>query len=80
MLRNRRVQVYLVVGVVAAGLIAYSEWQNSDAQRLKRCVDASLSQMKQDAPVLDDFTEAHSALEAMSRASCVKLLGISPRG
>ena len=78
-LRNRRVQVYLVVGLVAAGLIGYSEWQNSDAQRLKRCVDAAISQMKQDAPGLEAFDEAQPALEAMSRASCVRLLEINPR-
>lgn len=72
-------QVYLVVSLVAAGLIGYYEWQNSDAQRLTRCVDASITQMKQDVPVLDDFNEARSALEAMSRANCANLLGINPR-
>ena len=78
MLRNRRVQVYLVVGLIAAGLIGYSEWQNSDEQRLKRCINASISQMTQDAPGLESFDEAQPALEAMSRVSCVRLLGINP--
>lgn len=71
--------MYLVVGLIAAGLIGYSEWQNSDAQRLKRCIDASISQMKQDAPALSGFDEAQPALVAMSRASCMRLLGINPK-
>lgn len=79
MLSNTRVRVYLVVALVAAGLIAYTAWQDSDAQRLKRCVDASMSQMMQDAPPLSGFDEARTALEAMSRANCMRLLGITPQ-
>jgi len=78
-LRNPRVWIYLVVGLVAAALIGYSEWHDSDAQRLQRCIDASISQMKQDAPGLEAFDNAQPALVAMSRASCVRLLGIDPQ-
>lgn len=79
MLRNRRVQVYLVAGLMAAGFIGYSQWHDSDAQRLKRCIDASISQMKRDTPALDGFDNAQPALVEMSRASCVKHLGINPQ-
>lgn len=79
MLRNTRVRVYLVVGLVAAALIGYSEWHDSDDQRLKRCVDASISQMKQDAPVLSGFDQAQGALVSMSRANCMRILGINPK-
>ena len=77
MLRNPRIWIYLVVGVVAAGLIAYSQWRESDEQRLKRCIDASISQMKQDTPALEKFDNAQPVLESMARASCAKQLGIT---
>lgn len=76
MLRNPRVWIYLVVGVVAAGLIGYSEWRDSDAQRLQRCIDASMAQMKEQTPVLAEFDNAQLALVEMSRASCARQLGI----
>ncbi len=79
MLSNTRVRVYLVVALIAAGLIGYTAWHDSDAQRLKRCIDASMSQMKEDAPALSKFDEAQIALEAMSRTSCMRLLGITPQ-
>ncbi|MFM9033526.1 MAG: hypothetical protein ACKOQ4_04440 [Mycobacterium sp.] len=78
-LRNPRIWIYLVVGLVAAGLIGYSQWRDSDAQRLQRCVDASLAQMKQDIPALDGFDNAQSVLVEMSRANCMKRLGINPQ-
>ena len=34
--RNPRIWIYLVVGLMAAGLIGYSQWHDSDAQRLQR--------------------------------------------
>lgn len=68
-IRNPRIWIYLVVGLVAAGLIGYSEWRNSDAQRLQRCIDASISQMKQETPALAGFDNAQPALVAMARAS-----------
>ena len=34
--------------------------------------------MKQDTPALDRFDNAESALVAMSRANCMRLLGIDP--
>ena len=74
--RNPRVWIYLVVGVVAAGLIGYSEWRDSDAQRLQRCIDASMAQMKEQTPVLAEFDNAQLALVEMSRASCARQLGI----
>ena len=55
MVRNPRVWIYLVVGLVAAGLIGYFEWRDSDAQRLQRCIDASIAQMKRDTPALNAF-------------------------
>ena len=79
MLRNPRLWIYLVVGLVAAGLIAYSQWHDSDAQRLQRCIDASISQMKQDTPALNGFDNAQPFLVEMSRASCMKQLGITPQ-
>lgn len=79
MVRSPRVWIYLVVGLVAAGLIGYSQWRDSDAQRLQRCVDASLSQMKQDIPALAGFDKAQAALVEMSRAGCIRRLGIEPR-
>lgn len=78
MLRNPRIWIYLVVGLVAAGLIGYSEWRNSDAQRLQRCIDASISQMKRDTPALNNFDNAEPFLVEMSRPGCVKRLGIKP--
>ncbi|MCE9517151.1 MAG: hypothetical protein NTY24_02195 [Mycobacterium sp.] len=79
MLRNPRIWIYLVVGIVAAGLIAYSQWRDSDEQRLKRCIDASISQMKQDTPALEKFDNAQPVLVSMARASCAKQLGINPQ-
>jgi hypothetical protein len=79
MLANPRVWIYLVVALVAAGLIAYSQWRDSDEQRLQRCIDASISQMKQDTPALDRFDNAQPALVEMSRASCIRQLGINPQ-
>ncbi|MBU3750414.1 MAG: hypothetical protein FGM52_08170 [Mycobacterium sp.] len=67
-----------MVGLVAAGVIGYSQWRDSDAQRLQRCIDASIAQMKRDAPALAGFDNAQPALVAMSRASCVKALGLNP--
>jgi hypothetical protein len=78
-LRNPRIWIYLVVGIVAAGLIAYSQWRDSDAQRLNRCSDASISQMKQDTPALEKFDNAQPVLVSMARASCAKQLGINPQ-
>jgi len=78
-LRNPRIWIYLVVGLLAAGLIGYSQWHDSDAQRLKRCIDASVTQMKQDTPALAGFDNAQPALVAMSRASCIRQLGINPQ-
>ena len=79
MVRNPRIWIYLVVGLVAAGLIGYSQWRDSDAQRLQRCIDASITQMKQDTPALAGFDNAQPALVAMSRASCARQLGINPQ-
>ncbi|MCW1958864.1 MAG: hypothetical protein KIH64_010020 [Mycobacterium sp.] len=79
MLRNPRIWIYLVVGLVAAGLIGFSEWRDSDAQRLQRCVDASVTQMKQDTPALAGFDNAQPVMDAMARASCMKQLGINPQ-
>ena len=78
MLKNPRIWIYLVVSLVVAGLIGYSQWRDSDAQRLQRCIDASISQMKQDTPALAGFDNAQGALVAMSRANCIRLLGINP--
>lgn len=78
MLRNPRIWIYLVVGLLAAGLIGYSQWHDSDAQRLKRCIDASMKQMVQDAPALAGFDNAQSMLADMARASCTRQLGINP--
>ena len=79
MLRNPRVWIYLVVALMAAGLIGYSQWRDSDAQRLQRCIDASIAQMKQDTPALDRFDNAQPALVEMSRASCIRQLGVNPQ-
>jgi hypothetical protein len=77
--RNPRIWIYLVVGLVAAGFIAYFQWRDSDPQRLQRCVDASMTQMMKDAPALAGFDNAQPALVEMSRASCTKRLGINPQ-
>ena len=79
MARNPRVWIYLVVGLAAVGFIGYSQWRDSDGQRLQRCIDASISQMKRDTPVLAGFDNAQPALVAMSRTSCMKRLGINPQ-
>ncbi len=79
MVRNPRIWIYLVVGLVAAGLIGYFQWRDSDAQRLQRCTDASIAQMKRDAPVLDSFDNAQPMLVEMSRAACMRQLGIDPQ-
>jgi len=77
LLRNPRVWIYLVVGVVAAGLIGYSQWHDSDAQRLQRCIDASVSDMKQSNPELAGFDNAGPIFADASRGSCKKHLGIN---
>ena len=79
MVRNPRIWIYSVAGLVAAGLIGYSEWHDSDAQRLQRCIDASINQMKQDTPALAGFDNAQPVLVEMSRAGCMKHLGINPQ-
>ncbi len=79
MVRNPRVWIYLVVGLVAAGLIGYFEWRDSDAQRLQRCIDASIAQMKRDTPALNAFDNAQPMLVEMSRASCIRQLEIDPQ-
>ena len=35
--------------------------------------------MKSDAPVLEGFDNINATLEAMSRASCIKQLGLDPQ-
>ena len=79
MVRNPRIWIYLVVGLLAAGLLGYSQWRDSDAQRLQRCIDASIDQMKKDTPALAGFDNAQPVLVEMSRASCVRQLGIDPQ-
>ena len=78
MVRNPRIWIYLAVGLVAAGLIGYSQWRDSDTQRLQRCIDASIGQMKQETPALAGFDNAQPALVGMARASCLRQLGIKP--
>ena len=63
---------------MAAGLIGYSQWRDSDTQRLQRCVDASIAQMKRDTHALAGFDNAQPALVGMARASCLRQLGIKP--
>ncbi|MBJ7401078.1 hypothetical protein [Mycolicibacterium sp.] len=77
LLRNPRVWIYLLVGLVAAGLIWYDHWRNSDAQRLQRCIDASVSEMKQSNPELSKFDNAEPIFADVSRGSCKKQLGIT---
>ncbi|MCH9721363.1 MAG: hypothetical protein K0U67_04825 [Actinomycetia bacterium] len=79
LLKNPRLWVYLVVGLLAAGLIGYNQWYDSDAQRLKRCIDASIEQMMRDTPVLSEFDTAQPVLASMARASCARQLGITPQ-
>jgi hypothetical protein len=76
-LRNPRVWIYLVVGVVAAGMIAYSQWYDSDAKRLQRCVDRSVSQMLESNPELARFDKAGPIFADSSRVACKRHLGIS---
>ena len=77
MIRNPRLWIYIVVGLVAAGLIAYTQWRDSDAQRLQRCIDASIAQMKQDTPALARFDNAQPVLVEVSRTNCTRQLGIN---
>ena len=79
MVRNPRIWIYLAAGLAAAAFIGYSQWHDSDAKRLQRCIDASIAQMKQDAPALSGFDNANTVLVEMSRAACMKQLGISPQ-
>jgi len=76
-LRNPRVWIYLVVGLVSAGLIAYYQWRDSDAQRLQRCVDASVAQMKEGNPELARFDNVGPLLADASRGNCKRQLGIN---
>ena len=75
--RNPRIWIYLVVGLAAAGLISYYEWRDSDAQRLQRCVDASVSEMKQGNPELAAFENAGPIFAEASRGACKRHLGIN---
>ena len=77
MLRNPRIWIYLVVGIAAAGLIWYDQWRNSDEQRLKRCVEASISEMMQSNPELAEFDNAGPIFDSMARPACKKRLGIT---
>lgn len=77
LLRNPRIWIYLVVGIAAAGLIWYDQWRNSDEQRLKRCVEASISQMMQSNPELAEFDNAGPIFDSMARPACKKRLGIN---
>jgi hypothetical protein len=77
MLRNPRVWIYLAVGLIAAGLIWYDQWRNSDEQRLQRCIDAAVSEMKQSNPELAGFDNAEPIFADVSRGSCKKQLGMT---
>jgi hypothetical protein len=77
LLRNPRIWIYLVVGIAAAGLIWYDQWRNSDEQRLKRCVEASISEMMQSNPELAEFDNAGPIFDSMARPACKKRLGIT---
>lgn len=77
LLRNPRIWIYLVVGIAAAGLIWYDQWRNSDEQRLKRCVEASISEMMQSIPELAEFDNAGPIFDSMARPACKKRLGIN---
>ena len=76
LLRNPRVWIYLVVGLVAAGLIWYDQWRNSDEQRLQRCIDATVSDMLQGNPELTKFDNAGPLFADASRSVCKRQLGI----
>jgi hypothetical protein len=76
-LKNPRVWIYLLVGVVSAGLIAYSQWHDSDAKRLERCVEASVSEMLESNPELARFDNAGPIFADASRAACKRHLGIT---
>ena len=77
LLRNPRIWIYLAVGIAAAGLIWYDQWRNSDEQRLKRCVEASISEMMQSNPELAEFDNAGPIFDSMARPACKKRLGIN---
>ena len=77
LLRNPRIWIYLVVGIAAAGLIWYDQWRNSDEQRLKRCVEASIREMMQSNPELAEFDNAGPIFDSMARPACKKRLGIT---
>ena len=77
LLRNPRIWIYLVVGIAAAGLIWYDQWRNSDEQRLKRCIEASISEMMQNNPELAEFDNAGPIFDSMARPACKKRLGIN---
>ena len=77
LLRNPRIWIYPVVGIAAAGLIWYDQWRNSDEQRLKRCVEASISEMMQSNPELAEFDNAGPIFDSMSRSACQKHLGLT---
>ena len=77
LLRNPRIWIYLVVGIAAAGLIWYDQWRNSDEQRLKRCVEASISEMMQSNPELAEFDNAGPIFDSMARPACKKRLGLN---
>ena len=77
LLRNPRIWIYLVVGIAAAGLIWYDQWRNSDEKRLKRCVEASISEMMQSNPELAEFDNAGPIFDSMARPACKKRLGIT---
>ena len=66
-----------MVGIAAAGLIWYDQWRNSDEQRLKRCVEASISEMMQSNPELAEFDNAGPIFDSMARPACKKRLGIN---
>ena len=72
-----RFWVYLVVGVLAAGLVGYHQWYNTDARRLQRCIDASDSQMKQNNPELAAYDNIQPAFLAVSQQACKQHLGIN---
>ena len=74
---NPRILIYGIVGLVAAGILGYQQWHNSDEKRLQRCVDASIAQMKQDTPALNGFDNAQPMLVSMAQSSCARQLGIT---
>ena len=76
---NPRVWIYGLAGLAVVGYIGYTQWHDSDSKRLQRCIDATIAQMKEDTPALSGFDNAQPTLVAMSRASCVKQLGIDPQ-